>query len=144
MIGNSEMVIENVDWHEVGKYLAVMMTREEIPEEGLVHVIPKRRDGESRLRKITMNYLHQKKNQGKWLKARRPGVRQQRRMLALAVSYGVRACISNHTYKVGDIMYMQASGGPIGLELSWAVSRPFMMYWETIYLERVKNGHDDV
>ena len=88
MIGNSEMVIENVDWHEVGKYLAVMMTREEIP---------KRRDGERRLRKITMNYLHQKKNQGKWLRARRPGVRQQRRMLAQAVSFGVRACISNHT-----------------------------------------------
>ena len=59
------MEITNVDWHEVGKYLAVMMTKEEILEEGLVHVIPKRRDGERRLRKITMNYLHQKKNQGK-------------------------------------------------------------------------------
>jgi hypothetical protein len=26
MINNSEMAVENVDWHEVGKYLAVMMT----------------------------------------------------------------------------------------------------------------------
>ena len=65
MISNSEMAIENVDWHEVGKYLAVMMTSEGILTEGLVHVIPKRKDWERRLRRITMNYLHQTKNKGK-------------------------------------------------------------------------------
>ena len=43
MIMNSEMDINNVDWTEVGKYLAVLISQEEIAQEGLTHVIPKRR-----------------------------------------------------------------------------------------------------
>ena len=41
-------------------------------------------------------------------------------------------------------MYLQAAGRPIGLELSVAVSQPFMMYWETMYLERVRNAGMDM
>ena len=43
MILNSELEMKNVDWHQVGKYLAVMMSKDEIQQEGLQHVIPKRR-----------------------------------------------------------------------------------------------------
>ena len=103
LIVNSDMNVENVNWFEVGKYLAVMMTPEEIAEEGLDNVIPKRRG--LRLRKITVNYLKQNKNADKWLPARRPGVRQKRTMLGLAVSYGVQTNMSCHTYKVADDLY---------------------------------------
>ena len=85
LILNTDMIVENVNWSEVGKYLAVMMTPEEITEEGLTNVIPKRRG--LRLRRITVNYLRHKRNEDKWIPARKPGVRQQRKMLALAVSY---------------------------------------------------------
>ena len=61
MIQNSEMKVANVDWHEVGKYLAVTMAPEDIAAEGLVNVIPTRQG--LRLRKITINYLKQKKMQ---------------------------------------------------------------------------------
>ena len=125
MILNSEMEIMNVDWAEVGKYLAVMMTQEEIEEEGLSHVVPKRRG--IRQRRITINYLQHKKNKDKWLPARYPGVRQKRKMLSLAVSFGVNTALSNHTYCVGDQSFLQISGGPIGLQLTGAVSRAFMM-----------------
>ena len=40
LILNSDMNVENVNWFEVGKYLAVMMTREEIIEVGLDNVVP--------------------------------------------------------------------------------------------------------
>ena len=83
LIMGSDMDIENIDWVEVVKYLAVMMTRQYIEEESLRTVIPKRRG--IRLRKITINHLHQKKNADKWLPARRPGVRQKRRMLSCMV-----------------------------------------------------------
>ena len=138
MIIESEMKTENVDWLEVGKYLSVMMTPEEIQEEGLINVIPKRRG--VRLRRITINYLQQKKNSDKWLPARRPGVRQKRRMLALAVSYGVYTAMSSHTYTVGDEIFLQSSGGPIGLGLTGAVARPFMLRWDRLYLKLVKKS----
>jgi hypothetical protein len=60
MVESSEMVLDNVDWHEIGKYLAVMMSEEEIREEGLYIVIPKRKS----------NYLQNKKNDINWSKAR--------------------------------------------------------------------------
>jgi hypothetical protein len=88
-------------------------------------VILKRRN--VRQRKITIKYLQHKKNKDKWLPARIPGVRQKRRMLSLAVSIGVHTALSNHTYCVGDQPYLQMSGGPIGLQLTGAVSRAFMM-----------------
>ena len=138
MILNSIMQIDNVDWFEVGKYLAVVMSAEEISEEGLDLVIPKRRG--LRLRRITVNYLRQKKNSDKWLPARRPGVRQKQKMLALAVGYGVYTTMSSHTYKVGDKLFLQSSGGPIGLELTGAVARPFMLRWDKMYLANLKKA----
>ena len=61
-------------------------------------------------------------------------------MLALAVSFGVKTVLSNHTYTVGDVKYLQTAGGPIGLELTGAVSRPFMMRWDKMYLDRVRRA----
>ena len=75
-----------------------------------------------RTRKITINYLRNKKNDDKWTLARKPGVRQKKKMLALVISTGVRMIMSNHTYKVGDTCYLQAEGGPIGFGLTGAVS----------------------
>ena len=37
-------------------------------------------------------------------------------------------------------MYHQTQGGPIGLELTGAVSRPFMMHWDRLYLDRVRKA----
>ena len=45
--------------------------------------------------------------------------------------------LSQHTYKVGDVLYLQTKGGPIGLELTGAFSRPFMMFWDKRYLKMV-------
>ena len=53
LIVNTDMIVENVNWFEVGKYLAVVMTPEEIANEGLTTVIPKRRG--VRLRRIAVN-----------------------------------------------------------------------------------------
>ena len=97
-----------------------MISAEEIKQEGLKHVIPKRRG--IRLRRITIQYLKQKKNNDKWLPARRPGIRQKRKMLAFAVAFGVHAVLSAHTYRVGDTLYLQ-----IGIELTGAVARPYML-----------------
>ena len=138
MIELSDMEVENVDWREAGKYIAVMVPPEEIEREGLSLVIPKRK--KRRTRNITVNYLRTKNNDEKWTVSRKPGVRQKRKMIALIISVGVRLVMSNHTYKVGDEYYLQSEGGAIGLELTGAVSRPFMMRWDKLYLKRVKSA----
>ena len=119
-----------------------MMSTEEITSEALDNVIPKRKG--IRLRKITVNYLRHKKNTNMRSPARKPGVRQKRKMLALAVSFGVQTAMSCHTYKVGDDVFQQMAGGSIGLELTGAVSRPFMLRWDQLYKECVKKAGMDL
>ena len=51
---------------------------------------------------------------------------------------------SESNIKVGDIMYLQGSGGPIGLELTGAVSRHFMMKWDKMYLDKVRRAGIDM
>ena len=41
-------------------------------------------------------------------------------------------------------VYLQSEGGPIGLELTGAVSRPFMARWDRLYLERVEQAGTDM
>ena len=67
-------------------------------------------------------------------------MRQKRKMLALAVSHGVYTALSNHTYCLGDQIYLQVSGGPIGLQLTGAVSRAYMMRWDKQYLDKVQKS----
>ena len=93
-----------------------------------------------RLRRITVNYLRHRRNADKWQPARKPGFRQQKKMLALAISYGVHTTLSCHTYKVADNMYQQMAGGSIGLELTGAVARPFMLMYDDLYKMSVRKA----
>ena len=138
MIKNSKDEVKNVDYEEVGKYLAVTMTKEEITKEGLTEVIPERKIETGR--QISVAYLCNKNNVEKWKKTRKPGNRERKKMVALAVAEGIRACMSHHVYRIGDRTFLQQNGGPIGLELTGAVSRAFMWRWDKLYLDKVKKA----
>ena len=138
LIENSQDEVKNVDYEEIAKYLAVTTDKEILEKEGLDEYIPKRKITTGR--KITIAYLCNKNNDDKWQKARQPGKKEKKKMVALAVAEGVRACMSNHTYRVGDTTFQQQAGGPIGLELTGAVSRAFMHRWDKLYLEKVEKA----
>ena len=138
LIENSEEEMENVDWNAMAKYLAVTLTKEEIEGEKLQHIIPKRKVETGR--DISVAYLCNKANDDKWMSARLPGVNQKKKMVALTVAEGVKACMANHVYCVGDILYIQLRGGPIGLELTGAVSRAVMRRWDKMYLKTVQKA----
>merc|ERR1712062_505928 len=41
---------------------------------------------------------------------------------------------------VGDRIFLQKGGGPIGLELTGALSRAFMARWDKLYLKRIEDA----
>ena len=55
---------------------------------------------------------------------------------------GVKYVMSLHTYKMGDEIYLQTEGCPIGLNLSQAVARCVMLLYDKKYLERVKEDEE--
>ena len=78
MILASPMMIDNVDWVAVARYIAVMIPEEEIEQEGVRLVIPKRK--KIHTRRITVDYLRNKKNKESWTIARKPGPRHKKKM----------------------------------------------------------------
>ena len=114
-----------MDYLEVGKYLHVMISSQETDNLGLTDVLP-RRTKVSR-RKLTTNSL----DDGNWVPAKdRPDDQQRKLMLALTVSEGVCTVVGNHTYMVGDQVYLQTTGSPIGLDISSPISRAVMMLFD--------------
>ena len=92
MFEETEVVYDDIDWHEATKYLAVVMSKEEIKQEGLESRIPKRKT-ENRGRPIGVHYLSIKENDENWIKpAEQPGRLQKKRIIALVVANAVKWC----------------------------------------------------
>ena len=51
-------------------------------------------------------------------------------MISLALEAGIIAVMTHHVYSYADKTRLQTEGGPIGLELSGAVTRVFMLLWD--------------
>ena len=88
------------------------MDKDSIKHEGLQHVIPQRKNENNH--RITVSYLNDKRNDDEWLSARKPGKRQQRKMIGLAVAEGIRICLENHMYCVGDSKYYRQEEDQLG------------------------------
>ena len=139
MILKSGIKIEGVNKWELVKFVAVTVPPEEIVENKLEGVVPTR--AKTATRKLTLNCLKSDKDDGeKWIPAASdPDEDQTRALVALALSHCVEVVMKNHTYKLGDKTFLQSDGGPIGLELTGAVSRAFMMMWDELYLRAVED-----
>ena len=141
LVENSDIEVRNIEWWEVQKYVAVFYTPEEIEESGLRSVIPKRQ----KVSKVTltMNCLSNssaKVDHEKWAPCDNPNTEQKKKLLGMAIAMGVKIVMVNHTYSVGDKFYLQTEGGPIGLELTGAISRVFMNSWDKKYLKKVEES----
>ena len=136
---------EEVDFHEVGKYLAIACTREEINNNRLSEVVPKKTANnrgptpgpaywEDDLRDT---YVDGKKTRvPKWEKAREPTKQEGHKMIALMIQKAVETVMGNHTYRFDGRIYKQKDGGPIGDEMSQAVARLTMIWFDERFLEK--------
>ena len=114
IIDVNQISLDNVDWVQMTRYIAVNMTPEEIANEGLSDVIPGR-VRQSRV-KLTMNALKVKTADKDWLPAPPPNDAQKLKIFGLVMAIGIDTIMSNHTFMMGDDVFLQTNGGPIGLE----------------------------
>ena len=50
-------------------------------------------------------------------------------LFSLALEEAIKMCMTKHTYSLGQESKVQGGGGPIGLKLSGAVAKVFMVWW---------------
>ena len=67
----------------------------------------------------------------------KPTKLQTKKMMALALEVGVKAVMQGHMYQFDGKVYLQSEGGPIGLELTGAVSRVVMLLWDRGLLQKL-------
>jgi hypothetical protein len=118
-----------------------VMSRQELENLGLTEVVPIRKGAE---RKVTMAYLDggdkNKKNIEKWGKLwvmprRLPNEVEKSKMMSKLVELVTKEVMSNHYYAVGDTIRKQTDGGPIGLQITGAIARVVMLWWDDKFLE---------
>ena len=136
IIDVNQISLDNVDWVQMTRYIAVNMTPEEIANEGLSDVIPGR-VRQSRV-KLTMNALKVKTADKDWLPAPPPNDEQKLKIFGLVMAIGIDTIMSNHTFMMGDDVFLQTNGGPIGLEAAGAIARVVMIWWDSLYLAKVR------
>ena len=116
-----------------------MYSAEEIEDNDLTDVVPKRVK-KSRV-KLTVNCIKTGGTGGTdadWIRGGTPDADQMRKLIAMVVSAAVEVTFSSHVYIIGDKIFLQKSGAPIGLELSCAIHRPFMMRFDRLFLIKVQ------
>ena len=67
----------------------------------------------------------------------KPSQEQQVEMIAKCVEIAAKLVMRNHFYHFGEEIRKQAEGGPIGLELTTALARMVMIWWDEQFLEKV-------
>ena len=147
----SDLKVE-VDGKELSLYLAILFQggrREELEVLGLDEVVPRRRHPRARAVLISTDEVLNRREAGdtesKFLEAeRQPTEAEVRLMFSLALKELVNVCMRSHTYSIGADGRLQSGGGPIGLKLSGAVSKVFMVNWCRKFKEKMRIATTDL
>ena len=125
-----------VDSVELGLYLAVAYQdrRGELEALGLAEVVQKRKFPRARKVTVTTKEFLERGGDGAAESRFNPPERQAteaetKQMFALALKVAVKACLENHCYSLGTDWKRQAGGGAIGLKLTGAIAKVFMVWW---------------
>ena len=119
----SEVELEGVNMEEVALFIACSMTQDQIDQQGLTHVIHKRRCTRGPRPGLTCKAVSGgpalRQSDECWLPpSRRPGVRQKKRMVGLLLKSAIKLVMNNHYYSFDNIIRKQSKGGAIGNSLT--------------------------
>ena len=137
----SGVSVEGVDVDELGLYLAVCRSEEELAGAGVACFCPTRKSSRGRHPVVTGRVLEDSKEKRfmSWKKPlREPNDADIRRMLGEALNVVLMFIMKNHVYGFGGIIKKQVKGGPIGLELTGVLAQVFMVWWDKRFKESLR------
>ena len=150
LLEETDVSFKDIDYKQIGKFLAVHLTLEEIARNNLISVIPKRKKSGRGGPKPGMAYLDSdvdKDGNEKWDwsgKRKTPSEIQQKKMVARMMEIVVRAILSNHLYQFDGKVFKQQKGGPIGLEVTGVLARLVMLWWDRAFKDKLRRLEIDL
>ena len=172
MLLRTEVKVAQVNWKEVGVYLACAHRQEEIDQEGLEEVVPRWRyrpqGGGNRpgitSKRAMMGAGEEEEDDGdgggggggrrgrrgagapsSWLQPERePTEDEKTKMFAMAVVAGVMGAMNNHCYRFEQQTRRQNDGGSIGNQLTGEVADVVMAWWTGEFKKRATDATIDL
>ena len=140
MFLESELTVD-VDSKELGLYLSLNMTKDEIEQENLSRYCPERRKTQGRKPTITGCAVNDNDEirYGPWKEPEMcPDESTKKKMMATALKIVIKFIMKNHLYVFDNEIRKQMKGGPIGLELTGDVAQIVMAWWDKELLRRIR------
>ena len=135
MFQNSNVDIQGVDYEEVGLYLKLNKTAEEIEELGLKDYCPTRKSTRGPNPTITGcgSKIEKEDRFHCWnrpsKKAAETDKKIQKKMITEALRIVIKFIMKNHVYQFNNEIHKQEKGGAIGVELTGELAKVFMVWW---------------
>ena len=141
-VEESDIEVE-MDTVEAALYIACTMTPAEIEEEGLTHVVHKRRHKTGPRPGLTCKAVvggaSQRLDDQAWIPpARKPGRRQKKKMAGCVLRSACKLVMQNHFYSYDNVIRKQTKGGAIGNKLTEKLGRLLMKRHDKKYLKLLK------
>ena len=135
MFQNSRISIKGIDYEELGLYLRLNKTVEEIEELGLRDYCPTRKSTRGPNPNITGCGSKIKKEDRFhcWNKPTKKITEEdeavQKKMITEALRIIIKFIMKNHIYQFDNKIRKQENGGAIGVELTGELAKIFMVWW---------------
>ena len=137
LVQNSKLKLDSINWQELMKLLTVLESSQTLAQFNLAQLSPTYSVVNSRNENIpskpTLANLGTELNKDgtfRWnfSSDEIPDSTQLRTIVALSLSCMVVHMMSNHVYSVGQKIYIQEDGGPIGTELAQVLGKLSMLH----------------
>ena len=144
---NNDYEVINTNTEEIGLYLAVNLSTQELQNAGLSDYCPTRKHKTGRPPNITGCIVENDKDKRfkPWNSPKSiPDDVMKKKLLAKALNIAVKFTMSNHVYSFGPEMKKQSKGGPIGLELTGEIANIYMAWWDEQFKMRLQANDIEV
>ena len=139
---NSSVEYEGINYKELGLYLSLVKTDEELQQMGLHMVCPKRRYRRGPRPNITGCGTEEKeeKRHAPWIFPDLSTIDSgmKRRMMVEAIRVVLKLLMETHTYEFANAIRRQRKGGAIGMELTGVVAQIFMVWWDREFKRKLQ------
>ena len=138
---NSKCEVEGINYKELGLYLSLTHTDDQLKEKDIFDICPKRIKRKGPRPTITGCGMAEKEKE-RYRPWRFPKIsnfnkQTKRKLFTEAIRTVLTILLETHTYEFSGKIRRQTRGGPIGMDITGVVAQVFMVWW-------VKNSEEDL
>ena len=142
LLMESDVSFENVDYSELGLFLALTNSRDELIENDLDEFCPRRENVSGRKPKLQASGTDndEEVRWRNWLPPERqpPNDETRKRMIVCALVTSMKVVMKNHIYQFDNRYLKQKDGGAIGVGLAGEIANVFMVWWDREFRTRIQ------